>query len=335
MTQADWEIFTGQGGVAPLRDLPPAPGWRTFHGSGAGEVTVAAGRRDYAPLVNKDVVRMVNAAILLRRPLLVTGDPGSGKSTLAKMIARELSLGPVLTWSITSSTQLRHGLYEYDAIGRVHDDNVRWNSLAAGATPESVDRARADSLDIGRYIRLGPLGTALLPWRRPRVLLIDEIDKSDIDLPNDLLHVFEDGYFSIPELRRLPDEQSHAEVWTHDRDGGRREVIRGQVDCSEFPIVLLTSNGERSFPPAFLRRCLRLKLPKIDRTQLESIVNNQIGGDVEVDALLRRFVSDQEKGTVLAADQLLNAVFVLRSGPPPAEADWKQLQNELMRTLAQ
>ncbi|MBY8849119.1 AAA family ATPase, partial [Saccharothrix sp. MB29] len=182
----DWYVYRGTGEVAAdaVRDLPEAPPWRRFPGVGTtsrpaddgGEGDRRVGRSPAAPRVPApDEVEMVNAALLLRRPLLVTGDPGTGKSTLAHLIARELGLGPVLKWAVTSRTALGDGLYSYDAIGRVR---------AAGA---------AGDADIGDYVHLGPLGTALLPHDLPRVLLIDELDKGDIDLPNDLLNVFEEG----------------------------------------------------------------------------------------------------------------------------------------------
>ena len=128
----------------------------------------------------------------------------------------------------------------------------------AVAPGDHGDASAAD--DIGRHVRLGPLGTALLPYEKPRVLLIDEIDKSDFDLPNDLLNVFEEGEFEIEELTRLPDETGAVPVMTSDPDA-HVEVHRGRVRCRAFPFVVLTSNGEREFPPAFLRRCLRPRPP--------------------------------------------------------------------------
>ena len=172
----------------------------------------------------------VNAALYLRRPLLVTGEPGTGKSSLAYSVAAELGLGEVLRWPIGSKTTLRAGLYQYDAIGRLQEANLREIEARAGS-------GVAESVDIGSYIRLGPLGTALLPTRRPRVLLVDEFDKSDIDLPNDLLDVFEEGDHKIPELARLPSQHDPVIVMTADEDG-HAEIVGGRVRCDAFPLVI-------------------------------------------------------------------------------------------------
>ena len=201
-------------------------------------------------------INLVNLALHLRRPLLVTGQPGVGKSTLAYSVAYELGLGPVLRWPITSRTTLLDGLYQYDAIGRLQEVSLQRETGKAPGPAADEDGAPSG---IGRYIRLGPLGTALLPRRRPRALLIDEIDKSDIDLPNDLLNVFEEGEFTIPELARL--NQQSVTVMTAD-DGITAVVQGGRVTCAEFPFVVLTSNSERTFPSAFLRRCVRLEIPR-------------------------------------------------------------------------
>src|SRR5262249_20206891 len=146
----------------------------------------------------EEEINLVNLALHLRRPLLVTGQPGVGKSTLAFSVAYELGLGPVLRWPITSRSTLLDALYRYDAVGRLQEVSLQREAarpsrrtqddatMPAGndATAPSADGADA-LLGIGKYVRLGPLGTALLPRHRPRVLLIDEFDKSDIDLPND------------------------------------------------------------------------------------------------------------------------------------------------------
>ncbi len=164
------------------------------------------------------------------------------------------------------------------------------------------------------------------PPRCPRVLLIDEIDKSDIDLPNDLLHIFERGRFEIPELSRLPDEPRHrwGSVHTVDEDGRVAWVERGQVVSDEFPLVIMTSNGEREFPPAFLRRCLQLKLEQPTSEELVEIVRRRLSEDAanrrDIQDLVHEYWglregSEKDPGKrELAVDQLLNAVHLVIKG---------------------
>ncbi|MER7542465.1 MoxR family ATPase [Spirillospora sp. NPDC127506] len=296
----DWLLYTGSRRTHDgIERLPPPPPWRAFDGEpvlptppgGSGNEHQA---KTFRP--SDDAVQQVNAALYLRRPLLVTGPPGTGKSTLAYAVAHELGLGPVLHWPITSRTTLRDGLYQYDPLTRLY--------------AAQREDAPADE-DIGRYIRLGPLGTALLPYGRPRVLLVDEIDKSDIDLPNDLLTIFEKGEYELPELTRRAEPT--AEVMTADGPGSRVTVKAGTVRCNAFPLVVMTSNGEREFPPAFLRRCVTVELRQPSgEAELSAIVREHLGplADRSED-LVRRFFERSSSGT-LATDQLLNAVYLCR-----------------------
>jgi MoxR-like ATPase len=312
--------------------LPAPPPWRRFSGHplidprflpDENTARRLGGReRARAYRATETVVNMVNAALYLRRPLLITGKAGTGKSTLAYSIAYELGLGPVLSWPITSRSALRDGLYRYDAIGRLQEANV---SQLAGAT--------AGPPDIGRFVRLGPLGTALLPQAKPRVLLIDELDKSDIDLPNDLLHVFEEGSFEIPELARLPDDQEAIEVMAEDH-ARRVPVERGLVTCHAFPVVVITSNGERVFPAPFLRRCIRLEMPRPELDELAQIVNAHLGPEVaeQSSAIIERFLARRADGDI-ATDQLLNAVYFATSGARSAGAGTDRVEEELLRPL--
>lgn len=338
----DWWIYRGTG--RPVHDveladiLPPPPSWRTFHGGPLPERDVPppddgeADRRlgTEFHLSDQDVdpheLDMVNAALYLRRPLLVTGNPGIGKSALAYRIARELGLGRVLRWPVTSHTTLQSGLYGYDAIGRAQ---------AAATSQAQRTGEPADEPPIGDFVRLGPLGTAFLPSRRPRVLLVDELDKSEADLPNDLLSLFEDAEFTINELARVRTRQP--EVAVHTADPQRTAtVVDGRVGCRAFPVVVMTSNGEREFPPAFLRRCLQLRLANPDVDQLAAIVANHVlDADGEHrDRLIRDFVEKSRTEGGLPTDRLLDAVYLATSGAyRPDHVAWPRLMDAIWRRL--
>ncbi|MFF0867600.1 AAA family ATPase [Nonomuraea sp. NPDC003560] len=317
-----WFIYTGSGISHDRieRDLPDPPPWRVFNGGPPLPHPVWGENGDHdATSYQSDphAVEQVNAALFLRRPLLVTGPPGTGKSTLASAVAHELRLGPVLHWPITSRVTLSDGLYQYDPLTRLY----------AASREEAASGATGDE-QIGRYIRLGPLGTALLPYSRPRVLLIDEIDKSDMDLPNDLLTIFEKGYFEIPELQRHT--SLSAEVMT--ADGGQPVTVsEGIVRCRAFPLVIMTSNGEREFPPAFLRRCVTLRLHQPTGQKLQRIVAAHLGPDLLADSndIIERFLARKSSGA-LATDQLLNAVYLLHHAGPE---DRLKLADRLMPYL--
>lgn len=289
-----WKIFKGTPDKThdDIKKLPDPPSWRTFEKQERGSTYQA----------RLEEIELVNAALYLRRPLLVTGKPGTGKSSLAYAVAKELNLGEVLRWNITTRSTLQQGLYSYDAIGRLQDAKANDQDNLA---------------DIGKYIQLGTLGTALFCSikHKPRVLLIDEMDKSDIDLPNDLLNIFEEGEFDIPELARIANKDNinklnNITVKTYDNE--KAIIVKGKVECKEFPVVILTSNGEREFPPAFLRRCLRLDLPQPNLEELENIVKAHLGNDIigQAEKLIKKFLQRRNKGD-LATDQLLNAIYIL------------------------
>jgi energy-coupling factor transporter ATP-binding protein EcfA2 len=336
---ATWKIFRGtrvpHDGIARL---PQPPSWRPYRGTvdddrtwpldqqGDEALPVITRKRGTVFHVTEQIVDMVNAALYLRRPLLVTGHPGSGKSSLVDAIAYELRMGPPLRWSVTSRSTLQDALYRYDAIGR-------------------LQQGGSDTGDIGRFITLGPLGTALLPTRRPRALLIDEIDKSDIDLPNDLLNVFEEGEFEISELRRLA-PGGDVTVFTSDRCQPEVKVKGARIAAYEFPLMILTSNGEREFPAAFLRRCLRLQMPNPTGTQpeddnadwqrLDAII--KLHFENEEDQAQARSVLDEFKrsatpGKEVATDQLLNAIYFVLSSRIGAAHKRDELIRILTREL--
>ena len=171
----------------------------------------------------------VNCALALERPLLVKGEPGTGKTLLADAIASALDV-KLLTWNVKSTTRAQDGLYVYDTVQRLYDSRF----------------GDGDVRDIRRYIRFGPLGEA---FRSPErvVLLIDEVDKADLEFPNDLLHELDRMRFRILET----DEE---------------------VQARHRPVVVVTSNNEKELPDAFLRRCVFHFIDFPDRELMERIV---------------------------------------------------------------
>lgn len=324
---ADWRIYTGTG--EPHRaEIPAAPPWRTFGDPDPVhqlELPAPDGDSEVATTfqATAEMVDAVNAALVLRRPLLLTGRPGSGKSSLIDSVARELELGRVLRWHVTSASTLTDALYRYDAIGRLQ---------AHGLRREQGDGGAVDAPEIEDYLRLGPLGTALLPSPRPRALLIDEIDKSDIDLPNDLLNVFERGEFDVPELARMGTGPVDVRV---DVGNELYPIENGHVRCTEFPFVVLTSNGERDFPAAFLRRCIRLRMPDPTVTLLTDIVTAHLGATAaaESDALIKDFAARAKADRGYATDQLMNAVFMVTSDGTPPDEERARMVELLLKKL--
>jgi MoxR-like ATPase len=326
--------YTGTGSVAEQpRTLPPPPPWRAPAGKAGAADAVPSSSPASTYQADPGLVDAVNAALHLRRPLLLTGPAGSGKSSVIEQIAAELRLGSVLRWHITSRSTLADALYRYDALGRIHAYNLRAIDRPAASKGRVVRRAsRAARGDIGDFVQLGPLGTALVPGRLPRALLIDEIDKSDLDLPSDLLDVLERGRFEIPELARH--SKRHVTVRTAD-PGVRHEVEEGLVECEEFPVIVLTSNGERDFPAPFLRRCVRFDMPALTVPALTRIVEAHLE-KVEEDTtqhLVNAFVDRLNRGENLAVDQLLSAVHLLRGDRVQNEEQRTRLQELLLQGL--
>src|SRR3954465_3000657 len=169
------------------------------------------GTDDY--LTSSELESAVNCALALERPLLVRGEPGTGKTQLAQALAQALGL-TLIHWPVKSTTKAQDGLYVYDTVQRLYDSRF----------------GDGEVRDIRRYIRLGPLGESFASKER-RVLLIDEVDKADLEFPNDLLHELDRMRFRIGET-------------------GDEVVAR------ERPVVVITSNAEKELPDAFLRRCV-------------------------------------------------------------------------------
>ena len=307
-----WGSYYRGDGSVHADDFAPPPPWREFPRRSLGVKFQPA----------KGLTDAVNAALSLRRPLLVTGAPGSGKSTVIESVAAELVLGEPLRWHITSRATLIDALYRYDVLGRIHEQELR-----QGKKNPPPD-------DIAQFLRLGPLGTALTPSDRPRALLIDEIDKSDLDLPSDLLDVLERGEYEIPELTRYSADDVEVPLWDSDET---YTVHRGKVQCTEFPFIVMTSNEERDFPPAFLRRCIRFSMPTPDENMIRDIVRAHLDMEVPEDGpladLLTGFVAKLQAGDNIAIDQLLGAVFVLSGDDAPQGTHREELARMLMREL--
>ena len=191
------------------------------------------GTNDY--IATDDLKVAVNAAVTLRRPLLVKGEPGTGKTVLAHEISKALN-APLIEWNVKSTTKAQQGLYEYDAVARLRDGQL------------GEERVH----DIRNYIKKGKLWEAFTSPELP-VLLIDEIDKADIEFPNDLLQELDRMSFDVYETQE-------------------------RIEANERPIVVITSNNEKELPDAFLRRCFFHYIKFPDRDTMADIIEVHFPG---------------------------------------------------------
>ena len=320
-----WNLFNGDGrqraAERAWEAIPPPPPWRF------------AATRQAKFEIMPETVDAVNAALHLRRPLLLTGLPGSGKSTLVELIAAEFQLGTVLRWHVTSKSTLGDALFQYDALGRLHATQVE-ESLHRSGNPAAISR-------VDRFVTLGPLGTALASPDRPRAVLIDEIDKSDFDLPGDLLNVLELGEFDIPPLVRDareqetgPDQDDETTYRVRGADRQFYDVPGGVVRSEQFPVIVLTSNGERAFPPPFLRRCVRFEMPRPDVAMLTRIVTGYLGQIPATEQeTVKQFARQLDSNQTLAIDQLLNLLYLVTGESAPGSAGRKKLEELILAEL--
>jgi MoxR-like ATPase len=228
------------------------------------------GTRDY--VAGDDLTIAVNAAIALERPLLVKGEPGTGKTVLAEEIAKAIG-APLIQWHIKSTTKAAQGLYEYDAVSRLRDSQLGDPKVS----------------DIANYIRRGKLWEAFTSTERP-VLLIDEIDKADIEFPNDLLLELDRMEFHVYETGKT-------------------------VKAAKRPVVVITSNNEKELPDAFLRRCFFHYIRFPDAETLQKIV------DVHYPGIKKRLVSE-----ALSIFFAIREAPGLRKKPSTSELlDWLKL----------
>ncbi len=263
-----------------------------------GKVQPKAGEQDASGhlvspyLPNEDLIEAVNLAIYLQRPLLLKGEPGCGKTQLARAVAYELCL-PFEAWYIKSTSRAKDGLYTYDAVSRLRDAQLAATSRII--KDEDIPRIS----DPATYVLWGPLGRAFQKNQRT-VVLIDEIDKADIDFPNDLLLELDEQRFIVEETGR-------------------------EVQAKAAPIVFITSNDEKDLPDAFLRRCLFHYVEFPNRQRLIEIVNSHFPASSQalVDKAVVRFLllredmgkDKGEAGKKVSTSELIDWFRVLRRYP--------------------
>ena len=227
-------------------------------------------------IATEDLRIAVNAAITLERPLLIKGEPGTGKTVLAEEISKALNM-PLITWHIKSTTKAQQGLYEYDAITRLRDSQLGEEKVK----------------DVKNYIKQGKLWESFESNERP-ILLIDEIDKADIEFPNDLLQELDRMEFFVYETNET-------------------------IKAAKRPVVIITSNNEKELPDAFLRRCFFHYISFPDTSTMEKIV------DVHYPKIKSKLVSESLK----VFYELRDVPGIKKKPSTSALLDWlKLLMNE-------
>jgi len=233
-------------------------------------------------VATEDLLLAVNAAIKLERPLLIKGEPGTGKTILAQEIANSLNL-PLIEWHIKSTTKAQHGLYDYDAVARLRDSQL------------GDDRVKK----IENYIIKGKLWESFISDKRP-ILLIDEIDKADIEFPNDLLLEIDRMEFYVYEIKKT-------------------------IQAQHRPIVIITSNNEKELPDAFLRRCFFHYIQFPEANVMREIVEVHFPGIKKrlLDQALKTFFEIREMPGLKkkpSTSELLDWLKLLLAEEIPAEA---------------